>query len=81
MAVVDEADRFGFAYGTLPDHPERGEESFLVVRDERGALRFDVCAVSAPTHPLARLAPPVADRIQRSAVRRYLTAMQRAVGA
>jgi uncharacterized protein (UPF0548 family) len=81
VEVVDEADRFGFAYGTLPDHPERGEESFLVVRDGRDSLRFDVCAVSVPTHPLARLAPPIADRIQASAVRRYLTAMQRAVGA
>jgi uncharacterized protein (UPF0548 family) len=81
VAIVDEVDRFGFAYGTLPVHPERGEESFLVVRDERGALRFDVCAVSAPTHPLARLAPPVADRIQSSAARRYLAAMEGAVAA
>jgi hypothetical protein len=23
VAVIDEPDRFGFAYGTLPDHPER----------------------------------------------------------
>src|SRR4051794_8053903 len=26
--VVDEPRRRGFAYGTLPDHPEQGEESF-----------------------------------------------------
>src|SRR3954447_18894252 len=32
VAVVDEADRFGFAYGTLPGHPECGEEAFLVAR-------------------------------------------------
>ena len=31
VAIVDEPDRFGFAYGTLPVHPEQGEESFLVV--------------------------------------------------
>ncbi len=27
VAVIEEPDRFGFAYGTLPTHPERGEES------------------------------------------------------
>jgi uncharacterized protein (UPF0548 family) len=25
--VIDEADRQGFAYGTLPGHPESGEEA------------------------------------------------------
>lgn len=28
--VVDEADRCGFAYGTLTGHPESGEELFLI---------------------------------------------------
>jgi uncharacterized protein (UPF0548 family) len=79
VAIVDEADRFGFAYGTLSVHPERGEESFLVVRDDQGGIRFDVCAVSTPTHPLARLAPPLADRLQASAARKYLSAMTRSV--
>ena len=27
---TDETDRFGFAYGTLPGHPESGEEAFHV---------------------------------------------------
>ena len=27
--VIDEESRFGFAYGTLPGHPERGEEAFM----------------------------------------------------
>ena len=26
VAVIDEPDRCGFAYGTLPGHPEQGEE-------------------------------------------------------
>src|SRR5689334_9671001 len=26
--TVDDADHRGFAYGTLPGHPERGEEAF-----------------------------------------------------
>jgi uncharacterized protein (UPF0548 family) len=30
--VIDEPDRRGFAYGTLPGHPERGEEAFIISR-------------------------------------------------
>jgi uncharacterized protein (UPF0548 family) len=74
VAVIDEPDRFGFAYGTLPVHPECGEEAFLVVAGQ-GAVRFEVQAVSKPRHPLARLVPPVATRLQDVAVRRYLAAM------
>jgi uncharacterized protein (UPF0548 family) len=81
VAVVDEPDRFGFAYGTLSVHPERGEEAFLVVRDDSGAVRFDVEGVSRPAHPVARLLPPVGDRLQDRGVRRYLSAMQRAITA
>jgi uncharacterized protein (UPF0548 family) len=79
VAVVDERDRRGFAYGTLSIHPERGEESFLVVRDADGTVHFDVEGVSRPSQPLAQLLPPVAGRLQDAAVRRYLAAMQRAV--
>jgi uncharacterized protein (UPF0548 family) len=75
VAVVDEPDRFGFAYGTLPVHPEQGEEAFVVSRDG-DTTRFDVTAVSRHRHPLARLAPPIADRLQASAARRYLEAMR-----
>jgi uncharacterized protein (UPF0548 family) len=79
VEVVDEPDRSGFAYGTLSVHPERGEESFLVVRDEHGNVRFDVEGVSRPAQPVARVLPVVADRLQDAAVQRYLTAMKRAV--
>jgi uncharacterized protein (UPF0548 family) len=30
VGILDERDRWGFAYGTLPGHPERGEESLVV---------------------------------------------------
>lgn len=81
VAVVDEPDRFGFAYGTLPVHPERGEESFIVVRSCGGAVRFEVHAVSRPMHPLARVFSPIADRLQAAAARRYLLAMTAAVSS
>ena len=78
VAVVDEPDRFGFAYGTLSVHPEQGEESFVVVRTPDG-VRFDVQAVSRPIQPLARAFSPIADRLQDAAVRRYLSAMKATV--
>jgi uncharacterized protein (UPF0548 family) len=78
--VVDEPDRFGFAYGTLPGHPERGEESFVVHRAVDGAVTFRVVAVSQPAHPLAKTLPPLADRLQESAVHHYLRAMTDAAG-
>ncbi len=79
VAVVDEPTRFGFAYGTLALHPERGEESFIVARDESGTVRFNVEGVSRPTQPIARLLPQLGNWLQDAAVRRYLQAMTRAV--
>ena len=33
VQVIDEADRRGFADGTLPGHPESGREAFVLQRD------------------------------------------------
>jgi uncharacterized protein (UPF0548 family) len=76
VVVVDEPNRYGFAYGTLSVHPERGEESFIVRRDDDGNVRLDIVGVSRPALPLARLAGPLAQHIQDRAVRRYLAAMR-----
>jgi uncharacterized protein (UPF0548 family) len=76
VAVVDEPNRYGFAYGTLSVHPERGEEAFVVSRDEVGIVRLDIDGVSRPTQPLVRLILPFADHLQDRAVRRYLAAIR-----
>lgn len=81
VAVVDEADRFGFTYGTLPVHPEEGEESFTVSRTDDGAITFEIVAASRPRQLLARSFSPVARRLQAAATGRYLAAMQSAVDA
>ena len=73
--VVDEPDRKGFAYGTLPGHPERGEESFVVSIDETGCVQFDVTAFSHPARWFARLGGPVTRLIQRRVTWRYLDAI------
>jgi uncharacterized protein (UPF0548 family) len=76
VVYVDENDeRFSFAYGTLPGHPERGEASFTVFRRPDGAVVFRVASFSRPVDPLARLGRPVARLVQRRVTRRYLTAI------
>ena len=67
--TMDETDRFGFAYGTLPGHVECGEEIFMVERSEAGTVRYVIKAFSRPRHLLARLAYPVARAQQRKFVR------------
>ncbi len=75
VAVVDEPRRFGFAYGTLDGHQERGEESFVVehLADDRvvATVAVDATAVTVA----ARLAAPGVVVFQRIAVRRYLSAL------
>lgn len=80
VSVVDERDRYGFAYGTVPPHPEQGEESFLVRRRPSGEVDFDIVAVSRPRHPLARMCPPITRRLQLAAVHRYVEAMRAGLG-
>jgi len=77
--TIDERDAFGFAYGTLPDHAESGEERFLVTRDAAGTVRYELTAHSRPHHWLARAASPWVRRLQRRFARDSLAAMRRAV--
>jgi uncharacterized protein (UPF0548 family) len=46
--ALAEEDRAGFGYGTLPGHPESGEEAFLVSREPDGQTWFTVTAFSRP---------------------------------
>ncbi|WP_121159164.1 DUF1990 family protein [Micromonospora pisi] len=63
-AVRDE-HRAGFGYGTLPGHPARGEEAFLVERDDRGDVWFGVTAFSRPAGWLMGSAGPFAVAFQQ----------------
>ena len=85
VAVVDEdgpVKRFGFAYGTLPDHAGSGEERFLVEWDrEDDSVWYDILAFSRPRHFLARLGYPWVRRVQKRFGRESAAAMRRAVGA
>ncbi len=74
--TVDEPDRIGFAYGTLPGHPENGEEQFVVERAADGGVRLTVSAFSRPATTLARLGGPVTPWVQRRITQRYLRALE-----
>jgi len=78
--IEDEAPvkRFGFAYGTLPNHMECGEERFTIERREDDSVWYDIYAFSHPQHPLVRLGYPVARKLQRRFVRDSLAVMARA---
>jgi len=69
VAVVNEdgpVKRFGFAYGTLPDHAGSGEERFQVEWDRKeGSVWYDILAFSRPRHFLAKLGYPWVLRVQK----------------
>jgi uncharacterized protein (UPF0548 family) len=72
--------RFGFAYGTLPDHVESGEERFMIEWDRAtGSVCYDILAFSRPRHVLAWLGYPWVRRVQRRFARASAAAMERAV--
>lgn len=77
VEVVDERRRRGFAYGTLPGHPEAGEERFLLEHLDDGRIRFTITGYSRPASTLARLGGPLSRAAQRVMIRRYLNALDR----
>ena len=81
--VLDEPDRAGFGYGTLPGHQQRGEEAFVVERDSDDRVWFRVTAFSLPARWPSMLAGPITDLLQRGYARicgRALRRLSRTVG-
>ena len=79
--ALDEADRFGFAYGTLPLHPSTGEEAFVLARTGDGGVELHVTAFSRARHPLVRLGGPLARRQQAQAAQGYVDALRAHIAA
>lgn len=81
--TIDERDktgaRFGFAYGTLPDHMESGEERFQVKWDAKSDLVFyELLAFSRPAHFIAKFGRPIARRCQKRFAEQSMEAMTKA---
>jgi uncharacterized protein (UPF0548 family) len=74
--TVDQADYRGFAYGTLPGHPETGEEAFMVTMTGTGDVRIRIRAFSRPASLLARAGGPISRLTQQYVTDRYVSAIQ-----
>ena len=81
--VVDEEGpikRFGFAYGTLAEHAESGEERFTIewIRED-DSVWYDILAFSRPRQMLARLGYPLSRLLQKKFAEGSKAAMLEAV--
>jgi uncharacterized protein (UPF0548 family) len=74
--TITESRRQGFAYGTLPGHPESGEEAFVVERRSDDSVAFTITVFALPATTAARAAGPVGRLIQRHITSRYLGALE-----
>lgn len=73
--VIDEPNRKGFAYGTLPGHPESGEEAFIVDQTEDGSVWLTITAFSRPSAWYWWVVYPVLRAFQEYYTRRYLRSL------
>lgn len=75
--AVDETRRRGFTYGTLPGHPECGEELFLVEHRDDDTVRLTIRAFSRPALWWSQASAPAGRLVQRAVTARYLGALKR----
>jgi uncharacterized protein (UPF0548 family) len=69
---------YGFAYGTLREHAERGEESFTIeLHSKDDSVWYDIFAYSRPNHSLAKLGYPITRSLQKRFARDSMQAMLR----
>lgn len=71
--------RSGFAYGTLPEHAESGEERFSVEWLPDDSVWYDLLAFSRPHQWHARVGRALSRRLQKRFARDSMAAMVRAV--
>lgn len=71
--------KYGFVYGTLPDHAEQGQERFTVEwnRDSNKVF-YDILARSRPNKLVAKLGYPFTRALQKRFARDSMQAMVRA---
>jgi uncharacterized protein (UPF0548 family) len=76
LYVVDTPRRQGLGYGTLPGHPECGEEAFVVRMADDGTVEARIVAFSRHGRWFTRLGGPIATQGQRIATARYAAALR-----
>ncbi len=79
--IIDEKSRVGYAYGTLPGHPENGESLFVVEHRADDSVWLVIRTFSQPSTLRWKLARPFTHFQQRAYTRRYLRALHPAATA
>jgi uncharacterized protein (UPF0548 family) len=82
VRVIDEdrnPRRYGFVYGTLPDHAERGQEQFAIEWRDDDSVWYDILAFSKPNALLAKVGYPITRLLQKRFSRDSMKAMLRVV--
>jgi uncharacterized protein (UPF0548 family) len=79
VEVLDESHRWGFAYGTLPGHPEQGEGSFIVSVSDDQVVRFEIRAFDRPGEAIVQNLGPLSRGIQKVGTHGYIRALKRLV--
>ena len=80
LGAASDDTRFGFAYGTLTNHAEGGEEIFEVFLDPRtGDVMYRIRATSWPRAAIARVGQPIVRLLQARFRDHSARAMARAV--
>lgn len=71
------SERFGFAYGTLSNHVERGEERFMIERlGQDDSVWYDILAFSRPNQLLIQMGFVYARRLQKRFARDSMAVMR-----
>lgn len=79
VGSLDDVARFGFAYGTLTNHAESGEELFEVFIDQQtDEVVYRIRAISWPQATLARVGQPIVRVLQERFRDQSAAAMKRA---
>jgi uncharacterized protein (UPF0548 family) len=76
--AATDGDERGFSYGTLPGHPESGEERFTVRLTPDGDVVHEIRVFFRLASRAARLAGPASLVLQRLATQRYVAAVRKA---
>lgn len=74
--IVYVEDPSTFAYGTLNEHAECGEEKFRIIRNAHDdSIWYDVLAFSKPNHALAKVGYPLNRLLQKRFARDSMAAL------
>ena len=77
LYVLDDEQNFGFAYGTLPNHVEKGEELFKISKDENDGIYYSLTAFSQPRYWALRWTYPLSRIFQKKFIQDSLSKMKK----